>query len=141
MERRNFLTVLLGGAATASLASVVYPISEYLIPPPERTPDVSEVQVCKVGELGLNDSKVFQFGERAGILIKTPTGELKAFDATCTHLACTVQYRPEKADIWCACHTGVFDLEGKNVSGPPPRPLTPFKVTLQNGEITVSKIS
>ena len=30
--------------------------------------------------------------------------------------------------IWCACHNGLYDLAGRNVSGPPPRPLEVFEV-------------
>ena len=72
--------------------------------------------------------------------MKTPGGELHAFTAICTHLACTVQYREEKQDIWCACHNGIYDLNGKNVSGPPPRPLDPYKVQVAaDGKILVSK--
>jgi Rieske Fe-S protein len=81
-----------------------------------------------------------KFGSQPGILVRTPAGELRAFTAVCTHLACTVQYREEKQDIWCACHNGIYDLNGKNVSGPPPRPLDPYKVQVAtDGKILVSK--
>ena len=65
---------------------------------------------------------IVRFGTKPVILIRTAAGEFHAFSATCTHLDCTVQYRAEKQDIWCACHNGVYDLNGTNVSGPPPRP-------------------
>ena len=38
---------------------------------------------------------------------------------------------PDKGDIFCNCHNGVYDLNGRNVSGPPPRPLEDYKVTLR----------
>ena len=41
-----------------------------------------------------------------------PAGELKALTAKCTHLDCTVQYRAERSDIWCACHNGTYDTKG-----------------------------
>jgi len=31
--------------------------------------------------------------------------------------------------IWCACHNGRFDLDGRVLSGPPPRPLAAFKTS------------
>jgi cytochrome b6-f complex iron-sulfur subunit len=41
--------------------------------------------------------------------------------------------------IWCACHNGVYDLSGKNVSGPPPRPLEAYDVHVRGDEIYVSR--
>ncbi len=70
-------------------------------------------------------------------------GDVRAFNAICTHVDCTVQYRPEKNDIFCTCHNGVYDLKGRNVSGPPPRPLEEYEVTLRGDpgeeEIIVSR--
>ena len=68
----------------------------------------------------------------------TAEGEYKAFSAVCTHLSCTVQYRPDLGHIWCACHNGHYDLAGKNVAGPPPRPLTEYPVTLSGENVIVS---
>ena len=78
-------------------------------------------------------------GSSPGILIRTPQGDYRAFAATCTHLACTVQYRPDVGQIWCACHDGLYDLTGKNIAGPPPRPLEQYRVDLQGNDIVVSK--
>lgn len=44
-----------------------------------------------------------------------------------------------RQDIWCACHNGVYDLNGKNISCPPPRPLEPFKVNVRGDQIVVMK--
>ena len=66
---------------------------------------------------------VFKFGTKPGLLIRTADGELQAYNAVCTHLQCTVQYKADTAQIWCACHNGLYDLQGNVVSGPPPRPL------------------
>ncbi len=139
MKRRNFLGSILGGLSAAFAGSIVYPVLAFLKTPEQTTVEVTSVKVGKAADLAANTAKVFQFGERAAMVVKTTSGELKAFDATCSHLACTVQYRADKADIWCACHNGVYDLTGRNVSGPPPRPLTVMKVAIQNDEIVVSK--
>ncbi|HKJ03801.1 MAG TPA: Rieske (2Fe-2S) protein, partial [Longimicrobiales bacterium] len=57
----------------------------------------------------------------------------------CTHLDCTVQYRDDLHEIWCACHNGHYDLTGKNVSGPPPRPLTAYTVVVRGTQIIVTQ--
>jgi Rieske Fe-S protein len=50
-----------------------------------------------------------------------------------------VQYRTDLTQIWCACHNGHYDLNGKNVEGPPPRPLDPYVVNVRGNQIVVSK--
>jgi Rieske Fe-S protein len=50
-----------------------------------------------------------------------------------------VQFNKDIGMIWCACHNGKYDLTGRNVAGPPPRPLEPFKVIIQGDEILIAK--
>jgi Rieske Fe-S protein len=71
----------------------------------------------------------FEFNGKPCLLVLTPGGEIRAFNAICTHVGCTVEFRAAQSDIFCNCHNGVYDLNGKNVSGPPPRPLQEYKVT------------
>jgi cytochrome b6 len=67
-----------------------------------------------------NSAEISRFGSRPGILVRTATGEFRAFSAACTHLGCIVQYRGDIGHIWCACHNGHFDLNGQQIEGPPP---------------------
>jgi cytochrome b6-f complex iron-sulfur subunit len=138
--RRGFVNLLLGGGVGALMVSVLYPVVRYLIPPKSGEPSTNSVTLpWKPDEIRANSGRIFRFGSRPGILVRTPAGELRAFSAVCTHLNCTVQYRTERQDIWCACHNGVYDLNGKNVSGPPPRPLEPYQVFAKGEQIVVSK--
>ena len=41
--------------------------------------------------------------------------------------------------IWCPCHDGYYDLQGKNVSGPPPRPLPEHRVSVRGDDVYVSE--
>jgi cytochrome b6-f complex iron-sulfur subunit len=137
-SRRDFLNYLLGFGLLGWLGGLLYPIYSFLKPPKAPEVDIKNVSIAKVDELQNNSSKMFKFGNKPGILIKTNDGELKAYSATCTHLDCTVQYKKDENLFWCACHNGRYDLNGTNISGPPPRPLTPYKLTVQNGEVFVS---
>ena len=140
-SRRNFLKYFLSGGIVGLCLSIIYPIIKYLIPPTIAEVKPNSVIVGKTTDLKPNSGKIFRFGDKPGILIDTPDGEFKAFSAVCTHLECTVQYREDLKQIWCACHNGHYDLNGINVSGPPPRPLTPFKVNIKGNQIFVSRIS
>jgi Rieske Fe-S protein len=138
--RRRFVNWWLGTTTGAFLASVLYPITRYLIPPRIAESSAATVTLpVKLDEVKANTGQIFKFGNRPAILVRTATGELKAFSAVCTHLNCTVQYRSDLGHIWCACHNGHFDLNGQNIEGPPPRPLDAFVVNVRGTQIVVSK--
>ncbi len=140
MKRRDFLDWMIRLAGTTLGAFVLYPVLRYLVPP--RIPEAAtrRVVAAKKNELAPGSFKTFPFGSQPGILIRTPDGEFRALTAVCTHLGCTVQYRNADRTIWCACHNGLYDLEGRNVSGPPPRPLEPFVVHVEGEDVVVEKV-
>lgn len=138
--RRGFVNWLLGTSAGAFMVSVLYPVSRYLVPPETGESTAASVTVpVKPEDVKPNSGQIFKFGSRPGILVRTAAGELRAFSAVCTHLNCTVQYRADLGEIWCACHNGHFDLNGQNVAGPPPRPLEAYVVNVRGSQIVVSK--
>ena len=139
VPRRRFVEVLLGGGFLATAAAFVYPILRYLIPPKVSDLGTDSVVAGRVGELRPNSGKIFHFGSRPGLLIRTAGGEYRAMSATCTHLSCTVQYRDDLREVWCACHNGKYNLDGRNISGPPPRPLEGFDVQVRGEEIFVRR--
>jgi Rieske Fe-S protein len=141
ISRRQFLWGALKAGVLAFCGAALYPILRYLTPPRGSEASVSSTVAGKVGELAANSAKIFRFGNRPGLLVNTPDGQLKAFSAVCTHLNCTVQYGAENSVIWCACHNGKFDLNGQVISGPPPRPLEAYQVNIRGEDIVVSKAS
>ena len=134
---RRLVNLLLGTGVLATIASFIYPAIRYVIPPPVSEASNLSVVAAKVGELKNNAAKVFRFGSEPAILIRTSDGNYRAFTAVCTHLGCTVQYRADLHEIWCPCHNGKYDLHGRNVSGPPPRPLAQYQVHIQGEDIVV----
>ncbi len=137
--RRTLLNWLLGTSLGATLAAALYPVLRFVIPPEVAESPTNRVLAGKLSELPPNTGRVFRFGAKPGILIRTASGEVRAFSAICTHLNCTVQYRPDFQHLWCACHNGHYDLQGKNIAGPPPRPLEAFKVDIAGDDIFVTK--
>jgi Rieske Fe-S protein len=126
MKRRTFLDLAVWFAVGALGSLVAYPVLRFIIPPRIPEAPTRRVLASELDELAPSEFKIFPFGGEPGILVRTEDREYRSLSATCTHLACTVQYRAEENDIWCACHNGVYDLEGRNISGPPPRPLDRF---------------
>jgi Rieske Fe-S protein len=137
--RRGFLNTLLGAGFVGFLGSILYPVLHFLRPPHVTEPSPSSVVAAKKDELAPNSGKVFPFGNQPAILVRDPEGKYRAFAGTCTHLQCTVQYRPDQAHIWCACHNGHYNLNGEVLSGPPPRALAAYDVAERGDEIVVIK--
>lgn len=137
-SRRHFLNYLLGTTLFAWLASAAYPVIRYLLPPKGPPIKQRSVDLGSEKKYAKDSGTMFRIGNKPGILIRTPTGEFRAFIAICTHLGCTVQFRKDWGVIWCACHNGRYNLQGINISGPPPRPLTPLVVSLVGEKVHVS---
>lgn len=135
LSRRSFIDYFLGGGVLAMLGSVFFPVLKYVMPTDIPQAVQNDVVAGKVGELAPNAGKIFRFGNKPGILVRTPEGEYRAFSAVCTHLQCTVQYREDFKHIWCACHNAHFDLTGRNIAGPPPRPLEEYRVEIRGEDV------
>lgn len=138
-QRRTMLWWLLGGGALASMASFLYPVLRFLDPPRITEAAVNEVDAGKVQDLKPNSGKIVKFGNKPALLVRLSDTEWRAFSAVCTHLNCTVQYRATTQQIWCACHNGTYDLNGRVVSGPPPKPLEEYAVGLRGDEVFISR--
>jgi Rieske Fe-S protein len=138
-RRRGLIRWLLGSGFAISLTSFIYPVVRFLNPPPVSEAPVNEVVAGRAQDLSPNDGKIVRFGDSPVLLIRANQTEWHAFSAVCTHLSCIVQYQPEGRRIWCACHNGVYNLEGQVVSGPPPRPLRRYVVHIREADVVITQ--
>lgn len=139
INRRTFVNYILGGGLIGWFGTVLYPVISYLKPPKITEANVTMIKAGSAADYPNNSSKIVKFGRKPVLLLRTESGNFRAFDATCTHLDCIVQYRQDTKQIWCACHNGIYDLKGRNISGPPPRPLEEYLVNIVEDEIIVSQ--
>jgi Rieske Fe-S protein len=140
VTRRSWASWLLGTSLGATLFAFLYPVLNYLVPPASSEPSLSEFELdLKAADVPPSSGRIVAVGGKPVLLLKNAAGELSALTATCTHLDCTVQYRADRTDVWCACHNGTYDLKGRNISGPPPRPLTPLEVYVRGEKIVVKR--
>jgi cytochrome b6-f complex iron-sulfur subunit len=142
LTRRAFLVA--GSAAGACYAAAIgYPVYRYLASPSEMAlsaPAITEVTLKDAQKLPVASVLMFKFGTRPAMLIHHEDGRWISMTAVCTHLGCTVQYEPQADRIHCACHGGVYNpYTGANVSGPPPKPLTLYKVAVGDTGVEVSR--
>ncbi len=148
VSRRKWLLNSLRVTVVGTLVALFYPVVRYLRPRFATTSGAQEtvapyrVNQLKPGPDGRWPAP-FNFNDKPCLLIRTRDDQVRAFNAICTHTDCTVEFQPDKDRIFCACHNGVYNLEGRNVAGPPPRPLQEYKVTLRGNpgeeEIVVSR--
>jgi Rieske Fe-S protein len=159
LRRRGVLLNSLRAAIAATVFAILYPVVCFLRPRAATVSGAQEVTApFRTGELTTSGGRTFDFGGKPCLVVLTSEGakrvaarqplrsdDVRAFNAICTHVDCTVKYRREQSDIFCSCHDGVYDLNGRNVSGPPPRPLETYKVALRGDpgeeEIIVSRES
>ncbi len=139
--RRGFFATM-GGLAAVWVGATLYPIYRYLSPRP--APDPFAKGGVKVDGIALNDLLAvgsFKAGGYAGrglIVLRTSAGQLRAFDAKCSHAGCNVRF--EGSRFVCPCHGGVYDTDGRNIAGPPPKPLVELSVAEDNGALFVSRL-
>lgn len=142
-SRRNFLGVL-GALGFGWLGVMVYPIFRFLSP--QKVPDpfgkdgralVEDIAAADVAQPGTG--KNGGYGGRGLIVFRNNDGKLKAFDSKCTHAGCNVQYQVTK--IYCNCHGGTYNLDGINIAGPPPRPLTELGVVEEGNALYVFRLN
>jgi len=141
-SKRKFLFTI-GGLSLIWVGGAAYPIARYLSP--QAAPDpfgedgravvegIVPNEVVKPG-MGKNGG----YGNRGLIVFRHPDGKLRAFDSKCTHAGCNVAFEGDK--IFCHCHGGTYNLEGKNIAGPPPRPLTELGVEEDENSIYVYRL-
>jgi cytochrome b6-f complex iron-sulfur subunit len=138
-SRRNFLTQALSGWIFVSVLPVVYALIEYIIPPRIRETILQSINIGKISDIPANGAKIIKFNKKAIILIRTEQNQVRALSAICTHLGCIVEYKPDQKNFKCNCHGSVFDLTGKNIAGPAPVPLKPYRVELKQDEVIISQ--
>jgi thiosulfate dehydrogenase (quinone) large subunit len=100
-------------------------------------------EIAQVSAVQPNSAVTFTIPSNGdpGVLIRLNNGKFVAFDATCTHAGCPVQYDPSSQHLLCPCHGAEFDPSNAAsvVQGPTNTPLTsvPINVNNSTGAITL----
>jgi len=141
--RRGFGQALIGIATTGYLGAVLYPVLRFLASGARFAGEGTEVNEVLLGDadaISAGSGKNFAFGSRPALVVRAKDGSFSAFLATCTHLGCTVAYDAAKGAVRCPCHGGVFDAAtGKNLGGPPPKPLRRLEAVVEGGKLVVRR--
>lgn len=65
----------------------------------------------------------------------TAEASVTAFNVTCPHLGCAVDYRAADNDYYCPCHKSSFNVEGERQNPIPPRPMDSLEVKVGDDNV------
>lgn len=103
-----------------------------------RNPAPPRVRIASLRDVAVGSAIVFSYptADHKCLLIRPEAAVLVAYSQACTHLSCAVVPRVKDGVIHCPCHEGYFDLlTGRNIAGPPPRPLPRIELDVQGEDV------
>jgi Rieske Fe-S protein len=106
--RRRAIDWLLGSWLVGVCGAVFYPVMRFLVPPEISEAPTQSVKAGSAASLSPNTARLVPFGQTPAIVVRLKTGELRAFAGTCTHLSCTVQFRPDPSTSGARVTTGTM---------------------------------
>src|SRR5512139_2022515 len=149
IPRRNFMTRAIVGIVAFVGAAAAVPLAGFGILPVllRKEPGWSDAGSVKELSEGVPQERRFaqtvkngwqeEKVERTVWLVRKPDGSVAAFAPACPHLGCGYRWFPEEKRFKCPCHASVFDIDGKVLAGPAPRPLDGLETRVDEGRVFV----
>ena len=150
VSRRGFLTGFILWVSAAIGAIITVPALGFLVSPAnkvsttEKWVDVGKLADVKIKSptavtfnVKIKDGWVTSEAAETVFIVREDEKKYIVLSNQCTHLSCRVAWHPDKNEYICPCHNGIYDMEGGNISGPPPRPLDRYKTKLDNGHVFI----
>ncbi|OGS04707.1 MAG: hypothetical protein A3G41_00420 [Elusimicrobia bacterium RIFCSPLOWO2_12_FULL_59_9] len=140
VSRRTFLQWIIASLSAAIGLVLGGTGTGYFLSPAFKKEDEGWIDVGSVREVSRGAPVKLEFTQRkkdgwmtvetrSSAWFLTSNGrDFVAFDPRCTHLGCPYRWDADKKQFLCPCHTATFAVDGRVVSGPPPRPLDRFPV-------------
>ncbi len=140
VSRRAFVGSAMIGSALAVAAGVFYPLVRYLLPESKTGQGgKKETYSVALNEIHVGEARFFTFRRKPALLIRKTETDIVAISAVCTHLGCIVKFHEDTKQLQCPCHGAKFDLNGRVLGGPAPKPLAAFNARIEAGNIVVEE--
>ena len=135
--RRKFLSRLLAGLGVVAGLQAAW-IAVSTLGSRRRATETNDGGVIEAGPVGrFANPSVTPFPEAEFYLVRLEDGGFLALHRKCTHLGCSVPWRPDEERFACPCHASAFDIHGAVLESPAPRPLDLLAVAIENGVVFV----
>lgn len=150
--RRSFYIGAIYGIWGIISAALGLPATAYLLLPPKVRKENEWIEIGDVSKLA-PDSPVEMTFRRNRVdgwkilsekstawVVKQANNQVVAFGPQCTHLGCAYHWEENKNEFLCPCHSSVFAVDGKVVSGPAPRPLDRYETRIQGTRLLIGPL-
>lgn len=153
ITRRNFYVGAIYGMMAAISGALGIPALIYLLFPPKARKEADWFEVGDISRLTPNVPVEMSFRRNridgwkviseksTAWVVKTADNKITAFGPQCTHLGCAYHWEDGKNEFLCPCHTSLFGIDGRVISGPAPRPLDRYETKVDGNKLLVGKLN
>jgi menaquinol-cytochrome c reductase iron-sulfur subunit len=150
--RRKFYEAVIFGTQAVIGAALAIPAIAYLLAPSKRrresdwieAVDVSTLTAKSPVEVSFRQSRVDGWKvtteKKTAWVVKFDENRVVAYGPQCTHLGCAYHWEQDKSEFVCPCHTTLFSIDGKVISGPAPRPLDRYQTRIEGGKLMLGQL-
>jgi menaquinol-cytochrome c reductase iron-sulfur subunit len=152
-SRRRFYVGAIYGMMAAISAALGLPALAYLLVPGKPPKKEDWIEVGDLTRLTPNVPVELAFRHHrvdgwkvlseksTAWVVKTGESQVTAFGPQCTHLGCAYHWEQEGGGHFlCPCHTSVFSIDGKVISGPAARPLDRYATRIEGNKLLLGKL-
>ena len=145
--RRRFYLTFIYGLWVAISAALAAPALLYLFLPPKTRAESDWVEAGDIASLPPKTPVEWVFRKnrvdgwkvssekQTAWVVKLSDQQIVAFGPQCTHLGCAYHWEERSSEFLCPCHSSIFSMDGKVMSGPAPRPLDRYATKIENGKL------
>jgi menaquinol-cytochrome c reductase iron-sulfur subunit len=150
--RRGLVIGAIYGIWGVIAAALSMPALVYLFVPPKPRKAEEWIEVGDISKLAPNlpvemvfrrnrvDGWKITSEKSTAWVVKSADNRVTAFGPQCTHLGCAYRWEEGKNSFLCPCHTSLFSLDGKVLSGPAPRPLDRYQTKLEGNKLLLGPL-
>ncbi len=152
VTRRRFYSGFIYGVGVIISAVLAIPAALYLLVPNKvkrnsdwiEAGDVSQLEPNVPVELSfqqtITDGWTTTIQKKTAWVVNLSGQGVVAYGPQCTHLGCAYHWEEGQKQFLCPCHTSIFSLDGKVVTGPAPRPLDRYTSKVENNKLLLGPI-
>jgi menaquinol-cytochrome c reductase iron-sulfur subunit len=150
--RRQFYIGVIYGLWAIISAALGLPALFYLLFPPKarkenewvEAGDISRIAPDSPVEMSFRRNRVDGWKviseKSTAWVVKHADNSVVAFGPQCTHLGCAYHWEEGKNEFLCPCHSSLFAMDGRVISGPAPRALDRYDVKVQGSKLLIGDL-